>query len=57
MVASVNTVYDVMKIIMKYVPVEKIPNLVKDLSEVEGNASFIATIQRLQIELQKHRES
>lgn len=53
MVASVKTVSEMLVIMMKYVPREKIPAMLADLSKVQGNASFVATIKRLQEEFKK----
>lgn len=48
MVASVKTVDRIFEIILEYVPKDHIQAMFEELAAVPGNASFIATIKRLQ---------
>ena len=48
MVASVKSVSQVFNIVVKYVPRDRLPELVRELRAVPGNKSFMDTIKLLE---------
>ena len=48
MVASVKSVDTVLQIVLKYVPKDKLPDLIAELKTVPGNRSFMETMQLLE---------
>jgi len=48
MVASVKSVDTVLQIVLKYVPKDKLPDLIAELKTVPGNKSFMETMQLLE---------
>jgi hypothetical protein len=56
MTASANTIEEVLKVVLKYVPEENINPLLEELSSIPGNKSFLEMVQILQQKYQEERK-